>query len=148
MRKRYDEMERKGQGMCENDAFEDEAETRRRRRRTKHFDEINDEDEDDYDHLEPRKKFRVETYLPIIDFLVAAMNCRLEAYQLLCSRFGFLSEILRLSNEELRQSANYLRRCYPDDLEETLSSEIIQFVAMMRDILPSTDNNRKEKVWN
>ena len=118
MRERYDEMERKGQGMCENDAFEDEEETRRRRRRTKHFDEINDEDDDDYDQLEPRKKFRVESYLPIIDFLVAAMNRRLEAIQLLCSRFGFLSEILRLSNEELRQFANYLRRCYPDDLEE------------------------------
>ena len=74
------------------------------------------------------------------------MNRRLEAYQLLCSRFGFLSETLRLSNEELRQSANYLRRCYPDDLDETLSSEVIQFVAMMRDILPSADNNRKESL--
>ena len=53
MRERYDEIERRGQGMCENDAFEDEEETRRRRRRTKHFDEINDGGDDDYDNLEP-----------------------------------------------------------------------------------------------
>ena len=70
------------------------------------------------------------------------LNC-LKAYQVLCSRFGFLSELLDLSNEELRQYSEHLRECYPDDLEESLSSELVQFAAMMRDMPEKWNENKK-----
>ena len=42
-----------------------------------------------------------------------------------------------MSDKELRQSAVYLNGCYPDDLKGSLSSEIVQFAAMMKNIVPT-----------
>ena len=37
-----------------------------------------------------KKTFRINTFFPIIDRLVAELNLRLEAYQGLSGKFGFL----------------------------------------------------------
>ena len=40
-----------------------------------------------------------------------------------------------MSHEQLRKSANYIRECYPDDLEDSIPSEFVQFAAMMKNII-------------
>ena len=85
--------------------------------------------------------FKINSYFPIIDSLIVGINQRLDAFQFLCSRFGFLSNILRMSNEGLRKSAAFLREYYPDDLEKSLASELVQFAAMMKNILSKTDDS-------
>ena len=82
--------------------------------------------------LSARDNFKMNSYLPVIHSLIVGINHRLDAYQFLCSRFVFLSNILRMSNEELRKSAAFLRECYPDDLEESFASELVAFAAMMK----------------
>ena len=76
------------------------------RRIPRHFDEI--DNVDNSIQISPRDNFRGHSYLPVIECLIILINYRLEANQLLCTRFGFLSSILSMSNEELRQPASYL----------------------------------------
>ena len=86
----------------------------------------------------------MNSYLPVIDCLITPIKHRLDAYRLLCTGFGFLSDILNMSNEQLRKSASYLRECYPDDLEESTPSEFIQFAAMKKNIIPAVGDNTFE----
>ena len=41
--------------------------------------------------LTPSQKFRVTSYIPVIDQFVVSLAHRLSTYEELCSRFGFLS---------------------------------------------------------
>ena len=43
--------------------------------------------------LAPSQKFRVTSYIPVIDQFVVALAHRLSAYEDLCSRFGFLGKL-------------------------------------------------------
>ena len=87
--------------------------------------------------LPARDNLKINSYLPVIDSLIVGFD----AYQFLCSIFVFLSNILRMSNEELRKSAAFLRECYADDLEESLASELVRFAAMMKNIPSNTDDS-------
>ena len=49
-----------------------------------------------------KDKFRIETYLPILDRLFAELNRRMQAYDKIQSLLGFLVEFPSKTNNELR----------------------------------------------
>ena len=71
-----------------------------------------------------KDKFKIETYLPILDRLSAELNRRMQAYVTIQSlfefRIEFLVEFLTKTNDELRH-ANGTKRTfqenYPDDID-------------------------------
>ena len=66
--------------------------------------------------LTPSQKFRVTSYIPVIDQFVVSLAHRLSAYEKLCSRYGFLGKLESLSPEEIESSADNLVIVYKDDL--------------------------------
>ena len=79
--------------------------------------------------LTPSQKFRVTSYIPVIDQFVVSLSHRLSAYEELCSRFGFLGKLGSLGPVEIESSADNLVIVYKDDLEQCFGNELVQFVA-------------------
>ena len=82
-----------------------------------------------------REDFRVSAFLPIVDKLNSGLSCRLEAYESLSGKIGFLSKLTELTPDELRAAASNLVRCYPDNLEQELESEIVHFAALTKNLI-------------
>ena len=57
-------------------------------------------------------KFRIETYLPILDSLSAELNRRVQAYDKNELLFGFLVEFPSKSDDELRLATETFREKY------------------------------------
>jgi len=49
-----------------------------------------------------KEKFRIETYLPILDTLSAELNRHVQAYDRIQSLFGFLVEFPSKTDDELK----------------------------------------------
>jgi hypothetical protein len=77
-------------------------------------------------------RFRVDTFLPILDKLVAALKIRRDAYSKISSKFAFLRKLCQLSPEEIAKSAKILVESYPDDLDQGLSGELLFFTTILR----------------
>ena len=87
------------------------------------------------------QKFRVTSYIPVIDqFVVSLAHC-LSAYEEICSRFGFLGKLESLSPVEIESSADNLVIVYKDDLEQCFGNELVQFVAFSNEFLKDADDN-------
>ena len=91
--------------------------------------------------LTPSQKFRVTSYIPVIDQFVVSLSHRLSAYEELCSRFGFLGKLESLSPVEIESSADNLVIVYKDDLEQCFGNELVQFVAFSNEFLKDADDN-------
>lgn len=77
--------------------------------------------------LTPSETFRIRSFLPVIDQFVSSLEQRLEAYQLVNTRFGFLGKLATIENEEIMTAAQNLIENYNDDLDNNLGNELIQF---------------------
>lgn len=73
-------------------------------------------------------KFRVETFIAVIDKLTSALQQRHGAYKETCTYFGFLTKLGSLSNKEIREASLRLQRKYNTDIQEDFPDELIQFV--------------------
>lgn len=69
-----------------------------------------------------------ESFLVVIDHLLSALDQRLDAYQMVSSRFGFLGRLSTIPSNELSRHAMALVDAYPDDLDNSLADELSQFV--------------------
>ncbi|XP_041366776.1 zinc finger MYM-type protein 1-like [Gigantopelta aegis] len=76
-------------------------------------------------------KFRVGTFLVIIDSLISALKKRLKAYEEISNKFGFLRNLGSMSEEQRSKLAMALINKYPNDLEASLANELLQFVALL-----------------
>ena len=78
----------------------------------------------------PRHRFKMQTYLVIIDSHLAELKKRLKAIYMTIffKNFRFLPQLTSLSNEKIEEKAKNLVSSYPDDLEDTLAAEVIQFL--------------------
>ena len=85
-----------------------------------------DGDEEEVVLLE-KDKFRIETYLPILDKLSAERNRRMQAYVKIYSLFGFLVEFPPKTNDELRHATDTFRENYPDDIDIHFQKEMVHF---------------------
>lgn len=89
--------------------------------------------------LRGKEKFRIETYLPILDRLSAELNRRAEAYDKLQSLFGFLVEFPSKTDDELRHATETFRDTYPDDVDIEFQEEMVHFKYFVTDLEDSHD---------
>lgn len=73
------------------------------------------------------QKFETENFLPVIDQFICSLDQRLSAYELICSRFGFLRNLDKLNNEEIEIEATKLVNIYKDDIDNNFANELIQY---------------------
>jgi len=134
-RDRFDFYEHMAIGKVQHTEYKAEQHRSRKRKRMPDEGSANEAD------LGPRETFRTQTYVIMIDSLLAELKKRMKAYDYICKAFGFLSELTSLSTEEIEDKAKNLVSSYPDDLEDTLVAELIQFAAFMRNRIrkPLTD---------
>ena len=91
--------------------------------------------------LTPPQKFRVASYILVIDQFVVSLAHRLSAYEELCSRFGFLGKLESLCPVEIESSADNLVTVYKDDLVQHFGNELVQFVTFSNEFLKDADDN-------
>ena len=111
---KFDECEKKGAEKCGHDEYADASRrSRKRNRRIFQFDEGQAEDT----VFQPRDKFRVEVFFTIIDHICAALKQIIAAYKTVAERFGFLSNLESMGDDEVKAAVRKLVQVYPDDLE-------------------------------
>jgi len=81
--------------------------------------------------MQPRDKFRIETFVSILDSLEAELRKRITSYKYLHDLFGFLTDFQSMSSLDLRRHAEMLVQCYNTDLEASFVDEFLQFVSIM-----------------
>lgn len=80
-----------------------------------------------------REKFRVETFLPIIDTLVSSLELRSKAYIDIFERFGFLESLHVLESSEISKYCENLANFYSGDfITAELISECHHFAAYLK----------------
>ena len=60
------------------------------------------------------------------------MSDRIKAYTEVCHLFGFLAKLEELDEQEIIRAAESLVSTYKNDLEESLTDELIQFASLLR----------------
>ncbi|XP_065662680.1 uncharacterized protein LOC136085314 [Hydra vulgaris] len=63
-------------------------------------------------------KFKIETYLPVIDSLTSNLEKRTSAYEKINDNFGFLVNIQTIANVELKDHCSNLAQIYKKDINE------------------------------
>ena len=63
-------------------------------------------------------KFRIQTYLLIIDSLITELNRQGEAYEEISKRFTFLIKLVHLNAEQITEYSEKLAKFYPQDLDQ------------------------------
>ena len=97
----------------------------RPRKRTRHFDEMKGTDV----VLQGREKFRVETFIVIVNQLQTSLRGRIDAYKDVRKVFIVIAEFHVLDNDQLREHAQTLAETYSTDLEPSMfCDEMVQFV--------------------
>lgn len=77
-------------------------------------------------------KFRIESYLPMIDKIISELEKRNKAYKEVSDIFGFFSRLSILSSEKITTKARNPILQYSDDLEDNLVQELLQFSAFLK----------------
>jgi len=85
--------------------------------------------------LTPAEAFKTSIFILIDDTLKEVPRKRREAYKTVCTRFGFLRVLTKLSSEILREAASNFVSCYPYNLEAALADKLVQFAALLNVIL-------------
>ena len=93
---------------------------------------MDSEGESEDTSLDLSSRFKVSSYLPIIEQIFLSMKTRIESYDRLERKFSFLIELSIMSNCEVEASAKTLVQYYPDDVEESLPEEMIHFFTLIK----------------
>jgi len=70
--------------------------------------------------LSVSEKFRVQSFLPVIDHFISSLEQRLKAYNNIYYLFGFLHKLESLGSDEIEAAAAKLVSVYKDDLDQTI----------------------------
>lgn len=83
--------------------------------------------------LTPRERFRVESFLPVIDQILVSLDQRITAYSVVNERFGFIRQLDKMSTNDIKHAAAKLVETYNSDLEDSLSNELVQLVDLCKE---------------
>ena len=83
--------------------------------------------------LEPKDSFRIQSYITVIDVLLAELDKRKRAYKEVADRFGFLHNLKELSDNDIQAAARKLVETYVLDLDDGLGNELIQFKSFLNE---------------
>lgn len=123
MRNQFEKFEGEARKIFPNGEYK---ETRRRTRKK----QVNDGNAEEVD-LNPRDKFRIETFNVIIDTLNAQMQRRGEVYYEVSQKFSFLAD-LNKSCSEYENDIQLLLEAYPEDFNENFLGEFNHFLKYVR----------------
>lgn len=87
---------------------------------------INDDEDDALENLEPRDKFRIKTFIPVMDALESSLEKRGSVYNDAAKMFSFLTK-LEATEEEIREGVSALCQTYPEDVDVNLEGEVKHF---------------------
>jgi len=90
--------------------------------------------------LSGREHFIVMTYFFILDNLQSELQKRKSAYNDLVKKFSFFHNIIQHSNNEIRKSAKELCEAYPNYLNISLASEVVQLQGHIHSLGTSGNN--------
>ncbi|CAM2114491.1 unnamed protein product [Caretta caretta] len=121
IRDSFDMYEGTAKEKSETEDYEFDA--RRKRKRKLQSDETREVEVEMCD----RDKFKVDTFLTILDLVCSTLKRRSNAYQETYGRFHFLSNITNTSTTEITVHAKKLQLCYQGDLEESFVNECPHF---------------------
>lgn len=123
-REDFDRFEKQAREKAPDAKFKDVNRRRvQRSTRITHFD--GDADETVF---EGGKKFRIESFLPILDSLSVGLDQRLTAYETINKRFSFIESLPDMNNVELQEHCKTIAEYYDQDLDEKqLYLECLQF---------------------
>ncbi|XP_060877870.1 zinc finger MYM-type protein 1-like [Metopolophium dirhodum] len=68
-------------------------------------------------NLLARYRFKIFTFIPILDKLKTELETRRHAYDIFCKPFTFLTQIKELNNQEIKKSVELLQNIYKNDVE-------------------------------
>lgn len=139
LRSQFTEVEEQCKIIYQNETYVEEHKRQIKRNRKWDFHDADAEDADA--GLSPSNKFKIRTFLPIIDKLLSSLNQRISAYCLIDDRFGFLSHVKILTSYDLRDKAAHLVEIYHEDLEPQFSDEIVQFVGLFKQFSNESEFN-------
>ena len=80
----------------------------------------------------PSQKFKSQTFLVIIDSLLFALPKCQKAHQKVKGVFGFLHQLQSYTCEEIVKRSSNLIKSYPEDQEENLDEEFVQFTETLK----------------
>lgn len=76
--------------------------------------------------LTDKKKFKIETFLPMIDILITHLKQQSDSYKEINQRSGFLFRLKTIKLDELKNSCKEFAEIYHDDINtEELESECL-----------------------
>ena len=119
----------RGRGQVLNGCHHYTEEISRKKRRKVRLDS---EGESEDTSLDPSSRFKLDSYLPIIDQILSSIKTRIEAYNHLQREFLFLMELNTMPNCKIEAIAKTLLPYYPDDLEKLLPEEKIHFSTLIK----------------
>jgi len=123
IRDKFDEYEAKAIQVSDRSDYM--STVARTRKRIRHFDEV----QGTAVVLQGRDKFRIETFLVIVNQLQAALRSRINAYADVRKVFQVVTDFKDLSNDEIRQLALTMSDTYSSDLQsDAFPDEMVQFV--------------------
>ncbi|XP_073499099.1 zinc finger MYM-type protein 1-like [Phyllobates terribilis] len=122
LKEEFDAYESEAVKLCGHNMYN--SYVRRIRKRNCRFDDGNSE----ATLLSPRDKFKAEVFLSLVDNLMSGLSQRLGAYTDVCSKFGFLANLSKLSPLEIKKAGSNLVCSYPEDLMPGVTeTELVQF---------------------
>ena len=89
--------------------------------------------------------FEDSTFKVILHSLKSELQKRQNAVKKLSNLFGFLKNLEEANNEKIRECSQSLVMAYPEDLEDDLSEELIQFSALLKMDLGADMDKKKNK---
>ena len=103
--------------------------TKRKPMKKRQLDESQSADDDEL--LLPRDKFRIKSFIPIIDALKTNLKKRAVAYEEITNIFSFLID-LNAPKSYITERVNVLLNNYPDDVDGNLTGEVKYFHAYIK----------------
>ena len=79
-----------------------------------------------------RESFRIGTYLPIIDTLIAEVRRRKSVYCILQLNFNYLLNLNTWAISDIENAASKLLKVYANNLDSVFSSEVVHFAFYLR----------------
>lgn len=140
LRDDYNSYEEKGKDLSQIDMYVLDEGTKRRPKRKRRPDEA----EDNEPLFSGREDLKINTFNVIIDRLHEELRKRSEVYFDLNEKFGFLSCISSISNEEIKKNATVLMEKYNSDLDDDFGDECVQFKSFVEGLFDEyADNDDK-----
>jgi hypothetical protein len=137
MRSTFADIEQKAKDLTECEYYQEQ--TRRKHKRNREYDDFSGSSTLDplVESQTPSQQYKSRTFLVLIDSLLSALSKRQKAYQKLTDVFGFLRQLQSFTPEEVVTRSSNLIKSYPEDLEESLCEELVQFTELLKTDLAS-----------